>query len=448
MSEIIKKVYYAVEIELASPLSVSNGIGEETDADLIRTSDNKVFIPGTSVAGALRNSIDPADREKIAGFSDGNLGKMSKIYISDLCFDSGVATVRDGVKLTSGKSVENKFDFEVLETGARGTMFISYLIRKEDSESLFQKNIDCLLNGIADGQIRFGANKNRGYGRLALKTVRVKEFDRTNVQDYIDFSVKDLNKYEAPETYADWLKAHNERMNQYCKVVIPLKLTGGISIRKYSARPNEADFMQITIGGENENRRPVIPGTSWNGAIRADALRILKELNVSDAEKHINQWFGHVNQNDLENKNARQSAVVIGESIIEDSIPLTMTRNKINRFDASTQDGALYTEVSYFGGTTNLEIMVRKSIEHTIDTGADQTMTVQKDVNYKAVIGLIMLVVADLVNGYVAIGGQTAVGRGIFEADGNVVFSDQNLTEIECRKALYQYLREVRNAVV
>ena len=426
MSKIIKKVYYAIEIELASPLSISNGTGTETDADLIKTSDGRVFIPGTSIAGALRNSIDPTLRDQIAGFSDGNNGNMSKLYISDLCFDNGVESVRDGVKLSSAKSVENKFDFEVLETGAEGTMFLSYLIREGDSEAQFQSTIICLLNGIADGQIRFGANKNRGYGCIAVKSVRAKTFDRKNLHDYIKFEVRNLSHYEGPEAYAEWVIKNSERNDQYCKVTVPLRLTGGISIRKYSARPNEADFMQITLGREDAEKRPVIPGTSWNGAIRADALGILKELNVKDAELYINQWFGHVEKKDLEDKKARQSAVVIGESIINDSIPLTVTRNKINRFNASTQDGALYTEISYFGGTTDLEIMVRKST------------------NYKTILGLIMLVVSDIVNGYVAIGGQTAVGRGLFEANGEVKFSEEDFTESECRKALYQYLQEVR----
>lgn len=426
MSKIIKKVYYAIEIELASPLSISNGIGLETDADLIRTSDGRVFIPGTSIAGALRNSIDPTLRDKIAGFSDGKSGSMSKLFISDLCFDNGIKSVRDGVKLSAAKSVENKFDFEVLETGAESTMFISYLVRKGDSEAQFQSTIICLLNGIADGQIRFGANKNRGYGRIAVKSVRSKAFDCNNLYEYISFEVRDLSHYEKPETYAEWAIKNSEKNDQYCKVTIPLRLTGGISIRKYSARLNEADFMQITLGSENSEKRPVIPGTSWNGAIRADALGILKELNVKDAETYINQWFGHVDKKDLEGKKARQSAIVIGESIINESVPLTMTRNKINRFDASTQDGALYTEISYFGGTTDLEIMVIKGI------------------NYKAILGLIMLVISDIVNGYVAIGGQTAVGRGLFEANGEAKFSEEHLTESECRKALYRYLQEVR----
>ena len=444
MSKIIKRVYYAVEIELASPLCVSNGTGAETDADLIRTSDGSVFIPGTSIAGALRSNMDAADRDMIAGFSDGNLGRMSKLYLSDLCFFEGVESIRDGVKLTSDKNVENKFDFEVLETGARGTMYISYLIREGDAESLFQRNIVCILNGIADGQIRFGANKNRGYGRLAVKTVRMKTFDRSNRNDYISFDVRDLSKYEGPETYDEWSRENSEKNDRYCKVAVPLRLTGGISIRKYSARPNEADYMQITIGKEDAgNERPVIPGTSWNGAIRSDALRILKELEVDDAEQYINQWFGHVNQKDPEGRTARQSAVVIGESIIKDSVPLTMTRNKVNRFDASTQDGALYTEISYFGGTTDLEIMVKKSIEYIDDTNKKRK-TALKDVNYKAILGLVMLVITDIVNGYVAIGGQTAVGRGLFEGNGEIRISEAGLTEAECRRALYQYLQEVR----
>ena len=98
---------------------------------------------------------------------------------------------------------------------------------------------------------------------------------------------------------------------------------------------------------------------------------------------------------------------------------------------------------SYFGGTTDLEIMVKKSIEYIDDTNKKRK-TALKDVNYKAILGLVMLVITDIVNGYVAIGGQTAVGRGLFEGNGEIRISEAGLTEAECRRALYQYLQEVR----
>ena len=446
--KIIKRVYYAIELELAFPLSMSNGINMETDSDLLKTRDGRVFIPGSSIAGALRSKIDPSLREKLAGFSMDNGGRMSKLYVSDLCFEKGVESVRDGVQLNPGKTVENKFDFEVIETGAAGVLFLNYLVREEDDEAEFSKIIHSLLNGIADGQIRFGSNKNRGYGRLKVVSIRRKEFDKKNRDEYIGFVPRDVTGYGEKEEYDSWKTAHAENLDHYCNISVPLKLTGGISIRKYSARPNEADYMQITIGGESaadKDKLPVIPGTSWNGAIRADALDILKELGVKNAENYINQWFGHVHKKGLDDKSARESAIVIGESIIEGAVPLTMTRNKINRFDASTQDGALYTEISYFGGNTTLEIMLKKSEEY-FDENA--TKYARKCVDYKPVLGLLMLVARDIENGYVAIGGQTAVGRGIFASNGTIEISEASVTEADCRKALYQYLQEVEGDAV
>ena len=63
----------------------------------------------------------------------------------------------------------------------------------------------------------------------------------------------------------------------------------------------EADFEQLTIqqifeNGEETQSVPVIPGTSWAGAIRSRTKKLLKDLNCSEeaAERMINGWFGYV----------------------------------------------------------------------------------------------------------------------------------------------------------
>ena len=116
--------------------------------------------------------------------------------------------------------------------------------------------------------------------------------------------------------------------------------------------------------------------------------------------------------------------VVFGESIIEGAKALPMTRNKVNRFDASTVDGALYSEIAYFGGKTELEIMVKKDTER----------------NYQAFLGILDIIVKDILNGFLPVGGQTAVGRGIFETDGPVQWenaSEDEKSSENGRTALY-----------
>ncbi len=402
-NKINKCKYYALDIKLISPMCVSGGISENTDSDVLRNGDGELFVPGTSLAGAFRNYIGKKkDVESSMGYSKGNDGKMSSIFISDLYIQESTIGVRDRVKLDESKQVDNKFDTEIIETGATGVIYISYVVRENDAASCIEGDVKDFIRGMQTGEIRIGSDKNRGFGRMSIEKIYVKEFDFAKTDDslltqYIsfrnDYKNKDLYK---DTTYEEAVKGADKAESKYVVIKVPLKLTGGISIRKYSARPGEADYEQIKCNGKS-----VIPGTSWNGAIRSDCVKVLKEAGCKNTQKLIDEWFGWVDV-DKENKKktARQSRIVFAESVIEGGKDITMTRNKINRFDASTVEGALYTEVTHFGGETILEIMIKKD---------------SSDI-HKAMVGMISLVISDIEKGYTAIGGLSAIGRGIFEA--------------------------------
>ena len=426
-NKIIKRIYYAFNVKLLSPLTTSSGESEYTDSDLLRNSDGQVFVPGTTIAGALRARLTVDKQEKLTGYSKGEDSRMSSLYVSDLFFEGRkTSSVRDGIKLNEDKSVNNKFDMEVLETGAVGTIYINYIIRENDTD--MESVVRTLITDIQNGYIRFGANKNRGYGRMSVELIYRQEFSKASVDELLDFDPKAVNTYKEKYDYETWIQTSIEQSDDYVKIIVPLKLTGGISIRKYSVKPNEADYEQLTLTMKdvNGNPIPIVPGTSWNGAIRSNVLTTLKALGDPNAYEHVEKWFGYV---DLKGKKAQQSIVIFGESLIEDSKSLTMTRNKINRFDASTIDTALYTEKSYFEGKTSLEIMIKK------DEGC----------NYEALIGLLQIAIKDIENGYLAIGGQTAVGRGIFTRDDSQEVKYENaISPKGYAEALYRYAMEVK----
>lgn len=452
--KIIEKQYYAFKLRLASPLNVSAGLSEETDADVLRNGDGEVFIPGTSVAGAFRNALMLKEKsDGIMGYSDGEQGRMSSILISDIYFaePEHVKTgIRDGIKLDDSKIVENKFDMEIVETGAVGTLYIECVVREGDTPEQYVDAIKKLVTMLQSGEIRFGANKNRGFGRVELLTeadsesyVYEKSFSKEDKNDYAAF-ILDLNSKTSKDTrlglyksqkLSNWIgeawtekcRNLNQRadadqpldLEQYVKISVPLRLMGGISIRRYSAKSNQADFEHITCDG-----KPVIPGSSWNGAIRADVARILRELIDVGKDKQmivenlIDGWFGKISD---EQGESMQSLVVVSESIIEGATPVPMTRNKVNRFDASTVDGALYSEISYFGGKTTLELLIRKDEKRY----------------YEELVEILQLVIRDIKEGFVAVGGQTAVGRGVFAPDGEQVdkaFGVPKLYELICSK--------------
>lgn len=430
-----KRKYFAIVVRLRSPLLVSSGENRFSDADVLRNGLGEIFVPGTSLAGAFRNHMElDGYADKIMGFSEGNKGCMSSLYISDLYFQQDTdselkISIRDRVQLNGKKTVENKFDTELVEPGVCGTLFLNYIQRQDDSAD-YETAVSVLLQEIESGAIRFGANKNRGFGRFHVLKVFEREFTSENVDGWIHFSPhsKELASYEEGRNYKDWVVDKKKATSHYLKIQVPLRLMGGISIRRYSTRPDMPDFEHITCGKDGEgNPIPIIPGTSWSGAIRRDAFsKLTKLVGEKKAEEYVQGWFGHVavkKKTGEEELDAWQSSVVVGESQLQGGTWLSMTRNQINRFDASTKAGALYSEWSYFGGVTNLELMV------------------QKEGEFEALIGLLLLIIDDLQKGYLCVGGQVAVGRGIFEKEGEVRFSESIDLE-KCNSALYEFLYE------
>lgn len=108
---ILKKIVYRVELKFVSPVNVSSGHEGMTDSDVIRDYDDKPFIPGTSIAGALRDYVSM--KEDVFGSE-----KMSSLIISDLTIvKDPTINYRDSVALDDNKtSIDGaKFDFEALE---------------------------------------------------------------------------------------------------------------------------------------------------------------------------------------------------------------------------------------------------------------------------------------------------------------------------------------------
>ena len=109
-------------------------------------------------------------------------------------------------------------------------------------------------------------------------------------------------------------------------------------------------------------------------------------------------FFGAKKSKDKEN---RKSCIRFSESRIEGGKWVTYTRNAIDRFTGGTVDGALYTEKTYYNGNTELCI------------DCDFSGMEQEGRNHFA--SVMAAAIMDLHGGYMAVGGLTAVGRGIFK---------------------------------
>ena len=405
MNSVVKRIVYRVELLFVSPISVSSGYEGMTDSDVLRDYDGNPFISGSSIAGAFRAYVQSKNNgNDIFGFANDEDGKMSPVFISDLKFNKSETDIRDSVALDDNKITKEgaKFDFEVLQGNSKGYFYIELTIREKDNEELLVGALNEIFNGIHLKEIRLGSNKTRGYGIIDIDQIKKREFTKNNFLDYKDWYREPFWKKNVKAYDLDYsTKGH------MVSIEVPLRLKGGISIRKYAVKKNAPDFEHITDHG-----CPVIPGTSIMGALRHRIKEIIKELDKDSLyglypNKMIDEMFGFVS-----GKDAHISGVIVDEMVIEGAKALEMTRTGISRFENSARNGALYKEKTYVDGTFTLRLSVCK-----------------ENPNVEWIIGILLLAVKDLQNGFLAVGGQTSIGRGIFEANGPLTIDGEENKE-------------------
>ena len=397
MSKILKRKVLYIKVQFISPISVSSGEDELTDSDVLRNFDGEIFIPGTSLAGAMRSYLGKASNQDcLMGYSDDkDAGKMSSLFVSDLTFDEGVAlNIRDGVELDDNKvaKTNSKFDIEILEARAKGHFYLELSIREHDDEALMESNLSTIFHGINHGEIRLGSKKTRGFGQFKILSIASKTYDENNYLEYSNAYDAEIWK-DADNELETWLKKTDYK-SKVTYIEVPLKLEGGISIRRYAAKKGEPDYVHLTDHGV-----PVIPGSSFAGAIRHRLKTIVNGLGLSDKEL-LEDMFGSTNK-----ENAHASRIIIDEAEIKDAKPLIMTRTGISRFESSSKNGFLYKEKTYVDGKLNLKISVKGENRNTI--------------------GILLLALKDLQNGFLAVGGQTAIGRGVFSSNGPILINKE-----------------------
>lgn len=405
------KKYYCLKLKLVSGMNVGNGENYLSDKDILRNSLGKPFIPGSAMAGAYRSLFDKEDQSKYFGpeLDRDKLGqkeysavlRSSKVLVYDAVPDKDSViriSRRDCVGLDQYKTAIDraKFDFEILEPGVTFTSFI-----EQNLEFGSEKDIgSSIVRTVADDGLYIGGKTKRGLGHLVLEAdkdcpfsfgehipVKMASFnlnDSRQLESWLSFNMYD----ESDSNWSAMPLVKQKSIASPCRILLKLKQKGGISIRSYTTAVNteekpEPDYEQLYYK-QGDLDAPVIPGTSWAGSFRHH----MEQLGVGKAA--LDQAFGCIGAQ----KHA--SRIRFSESILIGTTSKTITRNAIDRFTAGTVGGALYTERSRFYGHTQLEICLEKGID-------------------QSVLNALSISIVDLHLGFLAIGGLTAVGRGLFE---------------------------------
>lgn len=461
MKKIIGKKYYRIVFRNTSPLSIGKGESELTDQDILLDSSGKPYIPGSALAGVYRSMFEAENKETANtyfGYVEMPKGKEeeqqsieSLLMIYDAVMPLGIEqnihiVSRDMVALDEYKTAKDgaKFDFQVLEPGVQFVTYIEQNITKECDKdgkketSLYHEDIaGKIAKAFCEGKLHIGSKTTRGFGRVKAEEIHVAEFsfEKENagetsygVEEWLDFSM-----YENPEKPSScWGKVNqddrrlpelNDEMNRL-HITMELKQAGGISIRRYSTKENEADYEQLTIrksemkdGSIQLTEVPVIPGTSWAGAFHAQMLKLYSAYDtVENAAQELKLFFGDVKgkkekaaDGEASGKAYYKSRISFEESQIDDAREATYTRNAIDRFSGAAADSALYTEKTWFDGKTKLEIVYDNLTAYAADS--------EEGKRQKRFLQTLAAAITDLKEGYMAVGGLTAVGRGLFTCE-------------------------------
>lgn len=417
--------YYKIRFQLTSPLSVGCGKNQVTDSDMILDSRGLPYVPGTSLAGVYRRIFSEQTAETYFGTNlteerirtsseEGrNVLTESRIAVYDALMASPknyALTKRDMVALDEYKVAlpGAKFDFQILEPGVE---FVTYI--EQTMETAEEQYIaDEIAYAWQQGNIRLGAKTGKGFGATKSAEIAQCSFDLGDKKDlkrWLSFDMYKEDQWsviDAPVCLSREKKgeAHEKlkqvyekrgihlREDHLVRIRIRLKQAGGISVRQYTTDVGEADYMQM----RRKDGVPVIPGTSWAGAFRAQMGRLNPDFAAGAAMSEL--FFGK-----KKGKKAEESSrtrITFSESDLKNEKWITYTRNAIDRFTGGTVDGALYTEKTCYGGTAQLVILC--------DFGGLEEEKIEKF--GKTLAGAVL----DLHNGFLAVGGLTSVGHGLF----------------------------------
>lgn len=424
------KIVLEGTLVLDAPLLIGtggSGAGQDVDDEVLKTKAGQPFIPGTSLAGALREfmTAENALGMRLLFGTDAayerqhNAAWQSSIRIDDVKLNSVEIVVRDGVSLDeiTGTAIEHhKFDYEAVGSGAAGK-FSAEITRRgihEKYEDDAKEAVGLLACRLAAG-FSLGAHTAKGFGEVHVRDLKVYRYDFKN-PDHVRAWLGSEEKREAlvePEVY--------ERQKGFyakddCVLEAKFALKSSLLVRDY-ARAMEVKTAERMDKGTSvralmlrENDHWLIPGASIKGALRHRAAEILRKLDIDGTllDRMMGPSLAHIKAKPDEKWKSR---LLVSEARLEDGVVTGLqTRVRIDRFTGGKIDTALFTTAPIWqrekeGAALSLRLVLHEPKE---EERAWQ-------------IGLLLLLLKELSLGRLALGGEKGIGRGVLEGRGAVL---------------------------
>jgi len=280
-----------------SPLHVG-GHGEEVDTDLplARDGAGQLYVPGTSLAGALRELAERLFGESVMnelwGFQDGDKGHASFVVVEDAEIENGdnvVVEVRDhvGIDREFGAAAEHvKYDRAILPRGTKLTLRVTVDVAKPEKRDQALAMLATLQQALEAGEVRLGAAKTRGLGYVRLDDGQLTEQIFGSRQGILASLRQANGTVVSEEVIAAARQAHPAQRRPRLTLTIHWKPVGPLMV-KAGFDGIAADMLPL-VSGCDGNVSLVLPGSSVKGALRSQAERIVRTVRGDYSPK----WLG------------------------------------------------------------------------------------------------------------------------------------------------------------
>jgi CRISPR/Cas system CSM-associated protein Csm3 (group 7 of RAMP superfamily) len=272
-----------------TPLHVG-GLGDDVDSDLpvARDGASRLYVPGTSLAGALRQWCEQRFgmplAEKVWGFQEDDRGDASHVVVEDAVIegsDSGAVEVRDGVGIDrgTGAAAEHiKYDRAVLPRGTKLPLMIVIEIGERHIRSETLAMFAVLRDALTLGEVRLGGSTTRGLGRVALQPDATITDQAFNTRAGILATLK-AGRAGTPIPAQDLDEALEKHQPNACprlEIAIDWEPVGPLMVK--AGFDGIAVDMLPLMSGVDGKLSLVLPGSSVKGALRSHAERIVRTL--------------------------------------------------------------------------------------------------------------------------------------------------------------------------
>lgn len=292
------------QLEAVTPLHIGGADnGDTTDMPLAVNGRDKFYIPGTSLAGALRACFSTRDEDPVWGFStalsDG--GKTSFMVVDDaeMLADSTVTPELwhgVGIDRRHGVAAKHiKFDRQVLPRGARFRFRLQREVDQpaassEHSETLQSARAEmaAIASALVEGRVPIGGSQTRGFGRVRLLEPVASEIDWTSPAGLLSHLSGQQNNC-LQEWNNQLLSSKEDRHSSHpLEIRIKWRPLGPV-MSKSAAEGLSADIMPFITRNEQGRYAMALPGSALKGVLRQQAERIVRtvlDLSVGQVAHH------------------------------------------------------------------------------------------------------------------------------------------------------------------